>query len=1818
MSDIVNTATIRVVADASGVEAGLRPAVEAARRTEEAVAQVGTGAATSARSVESAQRSIVQAIQRTTIAMEAGGKSTAAYYELLASQRGVDPAALAPYIAQLRAVEQAQAAVAHAAAAQQAEQLRAAESARVQAAAQRELVQAQATRDSFIAGLREQVALFGASTEEVLRYRAAQAGAAEAAEPLIAQLREMRAAQEVANQAARENAEAARAQAAAQRELAQAQTGREAFIAGLREQIQLFGRSTEEVLQYRAAQAGVSEEAAQLILQLQNMRAAQEQVAQAAREQAEAQRLAAREQAGRDTFIESLEEQVNAIGRTRVELLELRAAELGVSTQAAPFIARLREAEGGLARTGTSAAATAAALRTVPAQFTDIVTSLQGGQAPLTVLLQQGGQLRDQFGSAGSAARALGGYILGLINPYTVAAAAVGALALAYKSGADEAAAFQRALILSGNAAGATVNQLEDMRRNVAAISGSRDAANALAQLVQTAQVPADSLQQFAVLAVDAQRILGRSVEDTVGEFEKLGKSPLQALNAIDEKYHFISASTYAQVKALQDQGRMIDAANVAQQAYANGVQDQKDKVLATLNSWEKAWIGLKMYAADAANAIVDFAGGREASNQKKIDALLEQRDSIEENLKRAQKRGLTADVAAYQAELDSNERAINAIREKAKVQKDAAKAEADAQKVDDARKQWMADSDRYLTRQAQLERDIAKARNEGAAANLSSSEIEKRVADIRKSYADIFNAGIDSNIAALKRRDQVADVLEQRELARIAAARAIGGMSEGDAINATAKAELDAFDRKSKLLEAELGLTKKKANSVKEQADLEGQIAVVAEQRRNREIQQQNDLLALQEKRTRASQELYTKGLVGATAERDGLLAQVEAQFQYNQEIGLSKVQLAELKAARLDSAAALKEESAASLEAIDPASELAAKYREQAQALRDMGDAVVRGANKEQRVDQWKQAVDQYGQIFQQGFADMLNNGSAGWQSFTKSLVTTFKTSVADQIYKMFARPIIVQLVGSYLGVSQTAIAGEIASQPNGYGVTNGSGDNSAISAVQAASSLYKAINGGFETLSTSVADAVQAGMYQSGMTSQIASNGSFATSAGSATSVAAGMIGGHYLGNAISNGYGIGNHEQAVNNTGVAAGTGIGYYVGGMAGAALGALIGGAAGGFLNRIFGMGDKETSSQGIRGTLSASSLSGESYANWHQDGGWFRSDKDGTDVTALTDAMVKQFTSGLATIETVSAGFATSLGVQADSIKDYSKVFDLKLTGDATKDQQLVTDFFSGIGDEIANKLVPNLAEFAKSGEAASATLERLAGEFKGTDQVAQLLGRSAATLFGGTGVASAKARENLIDLAGGLSTLSSEASFFNQNFLTDAERIKPVAEALEKALGSLGLDTIPTTRDEFKGLINSLIDSGAAATDAGGKQLTSLLALADAFAQVHPQIDATADAAAKAAAALQAMKDAASTLLGGVDDAFSALQRVIAREKAAVQASVTAQTASVTKLQTLSQALRSTLDSLKSPDQKLAERAGAQAQIRAALATAKVGGPLPSAESLKNALSAVTQDASNQFSSYSDYLRDLLQTQSDIAQLGDLTDDSLSIEQKSLDALQAQLVRLDDIVANGQEQIDALKGESVATLTLAQAMAGLQGVIGGAQANPIVGATSDIASAYQQLLGRAPDKAGLAYWQSMIASGASLDAIRDAIMGGDEYKKLRGVPGFAAGGSFGGGVRLVGELGPEVEATGPARIHSTRSLVDALRSPSSNSEALVAEVKALRAEVQALRLANSFENAAIAKHTLNTSDHLDAAINGETPLATKAIGAVEVKVIP
>jgi hypothetical protein len=983
MTDIVNNATIRVVADASGVEAGLRPAVDAANRTGRAMTQTGERSAAAARTVENSQRNIIASIQRTTMAMEAGGRGTANYYDSLARNRGVDPATLTPYLNQLRAVEAAQA--------------QATQATQAQAAAARDLAQAQASKESFLAGLREQIALFGRSTEEVLRYRAAQAGAAQEASMLILQLQNMRAAQQ-------QTEAAARALAQAQREAVQADASRNTFLDGLREQIALFGRSTEEVHRYRAAQLGAASAAEPLIAQLRDLRLAQEQQTYATRMEAQAQRELAQVEASRTSFIKGLEQQVAAIGKTRAELLALQAAQLGVANQAKPLIDQLHAQDQAFRNGGMSAAAMNAALRGVPAQMTDIIVSLQGGQAPLTVLLQQGGQLRDMFGSASGALRALGGAALGLITPFTVTAAAVGALVYAYKAGHDESINYSRALIMTGNFAGTTAGQLSDMAARMKEINGSQGvSAKALTTLASTGAIAADSLEKFGTVAVDAQRVLGKSVEDTAKEFAALGKDPLTALRAMGDQFGFVSTETYRAVKAAQEQGRMIDAARIAQNSYADGIANQKEKVLESLSAWERGWNGVKKATSGAWDSFLDFASGREAGPDQQLALLDKQREAWQARLERRQKVLRTRDgdkydpstdpdVLAAQAQLAAIERTTVAINKKAAASDQAAKDEGLRVQREALQREWDDKQKILMTRAELRDKALAAAQTRGAELGVPQADIDKQLMAIRREYNDVYVAGIDASMTSLRKRGEVEEVLAQRALAQIQAQRDAGEITEDEALRRTAATDLAIIDGQKRGLQQQLAMTRQKIGSQREQLDLQGQIDKKDEERSSRQNKLEIDLGTAQRNRSQASQDLYMQGVKAAAAELTGLEDQVKAQQLANEEIGLSKEGVAALQAERMLAIATLKEETAAQFEAQEAGSVTAGIYRRQAEELRKLATLKQQGAINEGISDANKKAKD--------SLKEFLDPARA--QTFGEALREAFGTA-GDSITKM-----------------------------------------------------------------------------------------------------------------------------------------------------------------------------------------------------------------------------------------------------------------------------------------------------------------------------------------------------------------------------------------------------------------------------------------------------------------------------------------------------------------------------------------------------------------------------------------------------------------------------------------------------------------------------------------------------------------------------------------------------------------------------------------------------------------------------------------------
>lgn len=128
----------------------------------------------------------------------------------------------------------------------------------------------------------------------------------------------------------------------------------------------------------------------------------------------------------------------------------------------------LEKTQAQLGKTSQSAAQTANAMRMIPAQMTDIVVGLSTGQSPFMVLMQQGGQLKDMFGGIGPAIKGVGTYVMGLVNPYSVAVASVGLLTYAVYQNRQE---IDAATKIATTSLGANGDAAERLALNMVAIS---------------------------------------------------------------------------------------------------------------------------------------------------------------------------------------------------------------------------------------------------------------------------------------------------------------------------------------------------------------------------------------------------------------------------------------------------------------------------------------------------------------------------------------------------------------------------------------------------------------------------------------------------------------------------------------------------------------------------------------------------------------------------------------------------------------------------------------------------------------------------------------------------------------------------------------------------------------------------------------------------------------------------------------------------------------------------------------------------------------------------------------------------------------------------------------------------------------------------------------------------------------------------------------------------------------------------------------------------------------------------------------------------
>ncbi|MDL5432998.1 phage tail length tape measure family protein [Klebsiella michiganensis] len=364
------------------------------------------------------------------------------------------------------------------------------------------------------------------------------------------------------------------------------------------------------------------------------------QEAAAAREAAQAE---AQQAANKEQFINRLREQAETMNFSTRELLEYKAAQLGISDEAAPLIQKLSEQSSAMKYGSISAGQYAQAMKYLPMQMTDVVTSLASGMPLWMVAIQQGGQIADSFGGLGnifeiiaskfrdvstssedagdSLAETAGDAAEGaeqfrsLFSGVTLArvglvgvAAVIAAVGYAAYSASGDQDKFNESIAKSGNFAGTTAGQLEDMAVSIGGMkSNYGDVRDILSGLVSSGKFTGETLNSVAQAASMMAELSGQSADQVVSQFTKMTEGVASWAASTNQQYHYLDLETYQRIQNLEDQGRKEEAIEVASQALKKATEERLKEMEQKLNWVARAWGNVK----DAANDTWEsFKGG--------------------------------------------------------------------------------------------------------------------------------------------------------------------------------------------------------------------------------------------------------------------------------------------------------------------------------------------------------------------------------------------------------------------------------------------------------------------------------------------------------------------------------------------------------------------------------------------------------------------------------------------------------------------------------------------------------------------------------------------------------------------------------------------------------------------------------------------------------------------------------------------------------------------------------------------------------------------------------------------------------------------------------------------------------------------------------------------------------------------------------------------------------------------------------------------------------------------------------------------------------
>ncbi|WP_411004003.1 phage tail tape measure protein [Escherichia coli] len=688
-------------------------------------------------------------------------------------------------------------------------------------------------------------------------------------------------------------------------------------------------------------------------------------------------------------------------------------------------------------KAGISVGQYKAAMRTLPAQFTDIATQLAGGQNPWLILLQQGGQVKDSFGGMIPMFRGLAGAITLPMVGVTSLAVATGALAYAWYQGDSTLSAFNKTLVLSGNQSGLTADRMLTLSRaGQAAGLTFNQARESLAALVNAGVRGGEQFDAINQSVARFASASGVEVDKVAEAFGKLTTDPTSGLIAMARQFRNVTAEQIAYVAQLQRSGDEAGALQAANDIATKGFDEQTRRLkenMGTLETWaDKTGKAFKSMW----DAILDI--GRPESSADMLASAQKAFDEADKKWQwyqsRSQRRGKTA---SFRANLQG---AWN-DRENARLGLAAATLQSDMEKAGE------------LAARDRAERDASQLKYTGEAQKAYErllTPLEKYTArqeELNKALKDgkILQADYNTLMAAAKKDYE--STLKKPKSSGVK-------VSAGERQEDQAHAALLALETELRTLEKHSGANEKISQQRRDLWKAENQYAVLKEAATKRQLSEQEKSLLAHEKETlEYKRQLAELGDKVEHQKRLNELAQQAARFEQQQ--GAKQAAIS-AKARGLTDRQAQRESEEQRLR--DVYGDNPAALAKATSALKNTWSAEeqLRGswmAGLKSGWGEWAEsATDSFSQVksvatqtfdgIAQNMAAMLTGSEQNWRGFTRSVL-----SMLTEIFLKQAMVGIVGRIGS-------AIGGVV-----GGGVTASSG-----TAIEAAAANFHFATGGF----------------------------------------------------------------------------------------------------------------------------------------------------------------------------------------------------------------------------------------------------------------------------------------------------------------------------------------------------------------------------------------------------------------------------------------------------------------------------------------------------------------------------------------------------------------------------------------------------------------------------------------------------------------------------------------------------------------------------------------------------------------------------------